>query len=184
MQKIAMQTLPKPEWTERSYHRKASRSDFPTGFSAILRIAPAAPQLTQFISCIYPETSAPDSSAAFLFSRSGESPCSRAGSARVYMEPLAEAAHGFRENRHGQPLPHPEHGSSRVVAEAENIWGQILRAEKASMINFSYLRYKISGLFMRSFNRRPRSRSSRISEGDHGDHRLLMKLRIFHAVQP
>lgn len=44
----------------------------------------------------------------------------------LYMEPLAEAAHGFRENRHGQPLPHPEHGSSRVVAEAENIWGQIL----------------------------------------------------------
>ena len=143
MQKIAMQTLPKPEWTERSYHRKASRSDFPTGLSVdTWRIAPAAPQLTQFSSCIYPETSAPDSSAAFLFSRSGifASPgrlrqglWSPSQKQRMDSGKIATASPSRTQSM--APLA----SSQRQKISGVRFW-----AEKASMINF-HLRYKIGG---------------------------------------
>ena len=83
------------------------------------------------------------------------------------------------------PSRTPEHGSSRVVAEARKISGVRFWAEKASMINFSdppVQNQRAVHEILQFEGRTPAPAAS--LRRDHGDHRLLMKLRRFHAVQP
>ena len=165
LQKIAMQTLPKPEWTERSYHRKASRSDFPTGFSAI----PANCTRCSAAHAIYfmhiSRNFCTRLVGCFPFFQIRRIFVSRAGSARVSIWSPSQKQR-MDSGKIATASPSRTQSMAPLASsQRQKISGVRFWAEKASMINFSYLRYKISGLFMRSFNRRPHSRSSRISEG-------------------